>query len=116
MTDRLLPDLASLLSPAGVFYLVVLPDNKPGYSVSLALKVILNACLRVQLDFQYLVLVWESGNEVDVCCDCDTTITVSFTDDICDKLTAQGLKHNVVLNRRAQNEKLSVLKFKKIAV
>ena len=43
-------------------------------------------------------------------------ITVSFTDDICDILTAQGLKHNVVLNRRAQNEKLSVLKFKKTAI
>ena len=47
VTDRLLPDVASLLSPAGVFYLVVLPDNRPGYSVNLALKVILNACVFV---------------------------------------------------------------------
>ena len=62
------------------------------------------------------MLVWEPGNEVDVYCDCDTTITVSFTDDICDILTAQGLKHDVVLNRRVQNEKLSVLKFKKFSV
>ena len=40
-----------------------------------------------------------------------TAIVVCFTDDICDILASQGLKHNVVLNRRAQNEKLSVLKF-----
>ena len=61
------------------------------------------------------MLVWEPGNEVDVCYDYDT-ITVFFTDNICDILTAQGLKHDVVLNRRAQNEKLSVLKFKKFSV
>ena len=30
VTDRLLPDIAPLLSPTGVFYLVVLPDSKPG--------------------------------------------------------------------------------------
>ena len=107
VTDRLLPDIASLLSPAGVFYLVVLPDNKPGYLIILALKVILNACVF------YLIpnILCQHGRAGDVCCDCDTAAIVCFTGDICDILAAQGLKHKVVLNRRAQNEKLSVLKF-----
>lgn len=30
VTDRLLPHVKELLSPRGLFYLVVLPENKPG--------------------------------------------------------------------------------------
>lgn len=38
-------------------------------------------------------------------------ITSPSSDDIFDYLASKGLKHEEVLNRRAQNEKLSVLKF-----
>ena len=63
--------------------------------------------MRVQLDSQYLVLAWRLEMYAVIV----TAIIICFTDDICDILASQGLKHNVVLNRRAQNEKLSVLKF-----
>ena len=36
-----------------------------------------------------------------------------LTDEICEVLAKRGLKHSVVLTRRAHNEKLSVLKFHK---
>ena len=35
----------------------------------------------------------------------------SFADEICGILASQGLKSELVLTRRAQNEKLSVMKF-----
>ncbi|KAL5493460.1 hypothetical protein EMCRGX_G014649 [Ephydatia muelleri] len=61
VTDRLLPDVAALLSRQGVLYLVTVPDNRP--------------------------------------------------DDIKVLLGAQGFSSEVVLSRRAQNEKLSVMRF-----
>lgn len=82
MTNRLLPDVGDLLSPTGLLYVVILPHNKPGGRTNVILY-----------SRAYIILA------------------VKFTGEVCSILDTQGFKHEVVLQRRAQNEKLFVYRF-----
>ena len=91
VTDRLLPDVGGLLSPTGLLYVIVLPHNKPGR--------LPNVTAHRDVPCMIMIIV-------------DLLVTnFFFTDEICSILESQGFRHEVVLQRRAQNENLFVYRF-----
>ena len=82
VTDRLLPDVSDLLSDTGLFYIILLPQNQPSESSD---DVVIYMALH--------------------------TVTLYTTGEVCTLLNARGFEHEVVMQRRAQNEHLFVYRF-----
>lgn len=88
VTDRFLPVVAQLLSPAGLFYLITIAENDPGLSIWVSLTIV-NEANRHGFN----------------------RLFISKTEEIIRSLVRYGLKGESCLSTRAGNERLSVLRF-----